>query len=56
MSIPSQANWLHIKESDLPPLPENIIFRKGCTIPDRGDDWVRLCVTDNLKDYEWILK
>ena len=56
MSIPSQANWLHIKESDLPPLPEDIIFRKNCIIPDRGDEWVRLCITDSLKDYKWILK
>lgn len=55
-SIPSKCNWIHVKESDLPNLPDNIIFRKNCSIPERGDDWVRLCITDNIKDYDWILK
>ena len=54
--IPSQSNWIHVKESDLPTLPDNIIFRKDCTIPERGDGWVRLQITDNIKDYEWIFK
>jgi len=54
--IPSKCNWIHVKESDLPKLPDNIIFRKNCEIPERGNDWVRLGITDNLKDYDWILK
>lgn len=54
--IPSESNWFHIKESDLPKLPKNIEFRKNCVIPHRGDDWVRLQITDNIKDYDWILK
>ena len=54
--IPSQSNWIHVKESDLPTLPDDIIFRKDCTIPERGDGWVRLQITDNIKDYEWIFK
>ena len=37
-------------------LPKDIIFRKNCTIPERGNDWVRLQITDNIKDYNWILK
>lgn len=55
-SIPSKCNWIHVKESDLPELPDNIIFRKNCSIPERGNDWVRIGITDNLKDYDWILK
>lgn len=54
--IPSQSNWFHIKESDLPKLPKKMTFRKDCTIPKRGSDWVRLQITDNIKDYDWILK
>ena len=54
--IPSESNWFHIRESDLPQLPKNIEFRKNCTIPHRGNDWVRLQSTDNIKDYSWILK
>ena len=54
--IPSESNWFHIKESDLPKLPRHIEFRKNCTIPQRGNDWVRLQITDNIKDYDWILK
>jgi hypothetical protein len=54
--IPSSCNWFHIKEGDLPPLPIDVVFRKNCVIPQRGNDWVRLQITDNIKDYEWILK
>ena len=54
--IPSESNWFHVKESDLGKLPNDIIFRKNCTIPERGSDWVRLQITDNIKDYNWILK
>lgn len=54
--IPSQSNWFHIKESDLRELPKNIEFKKDCVIPNRGSDWIRLQITDNIKDYIWILK
>jgi histidinol-phosphate aminotransferase len=54
--IPSQSNWFHIKESDLPKLPNKMVFRKNCSIPERGDDWVRLQITDSIEDYKWILK
>ena len=54
--IPSESNWIHVKESDLPELPDNIVFRKNCSIPQRGYDWIRLQVTDNIGDYDWILK
>ena len=47
--IPSESNWFHIKESDLPKLPKNIEFRKNCVIPQRGNDWVRLQITDNIR-------
>jgi len=54
--IPSHSNWFHIKESDLPKLPKNIEFKTKCTIPNRGNDWVRLQITDKIEDYQWILK
>lgn len=52
--IPSKSNWLHVKETDLPKLPNNVIFKKGCKIPKRGSNWIRLQITDNIKDYQWI--
>ena len=54
--IPSQSNWFHIKESDLPQLPKNIEFKKYCNIPNRGNNWIRLQITDKIEDYQWILK
>jgi len=54
--IPSSSNWFHVKESDLGKPPDNIIFKNNCTIIGRGCGWVRLQITDNLKDYNWILK
>ena len=57
--IPSVCNWFHIRESDLPRLNAveiDVVFKKNCVIPQRGDDWVRLQITDNIKDYDWILK
>jgi len=54
--IPSQSNWFHVKESDLGNLPENMFFKKNCNIPNRGNDWVRLQITDSIDDYKWILK
>jgi histidinol-phosphate aminotransferase len=54
--IPSQSNWVHIQEADLPKLPNNIIFRKNCTIPQRGNNWVRLQITDDIRDYNWIFE
>ena len=57
--IPSVCNWFHIREGDLPRLNAveiDVVFKKNCVIPQRGDDWVRLQITDNIKDYDWILK
>jgi histidinol-phosphate aminotransferase len=57
--IPSVCNWFHIRERDLPLLKHmerDVEFRKNCVIPERGTDWVRLQITDNIKDYDWILK
>jgi len=57
--IPSACNWFHIKERDLPLLKHmerDVVFRKNCVIPQRGNDWVRLQITDSIKDYDWILK
>lgn len=52
--IPSKSNWFHIQEKYLDNLPTDIVFRKNCTIPERGDDWIRLQITDSIKDYKWI--
>lgn len=52
--VPSKSNWFHVKEKYFDKLPENIIFKKDCLIPDRGNDWIRLQITDNIKDYTWI--
>lgn len=52
--IPSESNWIHIKESDLPQLPKNVEFKKKCTIPQLGNDWIRLQITDDIKDYKWL--
>lgn len=52
--IPSKCNWIHIK--GFKKLPENIIFKDNCTLPGRGDGWVRLQITDDLNDYICLLK
>ena len=52
--VPSKSNWFHIQEKYLDNLPNNIVFRKNCTIPERGNDWIRLQITDSIKDYKWI--
>ena len=54
--IPSKSNWFHLNEKYLENSPKSVIFKKNCTIPKRGNDWVRLQITDNIKDYDWILK
>jgi len=54
--IPSKSNWFHLDEKYLENSKKNVIFRKNCSIPNRGDNWVRLQITDNINDYDWILK
>lgn len=51
--VESQSNWIHIRGEFN--LPDNIIFRKNCSVPNKGNDWIRLQITDNLNDYKWIL-
>ena len=50
--ISSESNWIHIK-GDLN-IPENIEVRKDCKVLDLGDDWIRLCVSENIEDYNWL--
>lgn len=52
--ITSNCNWIHVK--GFKNLPENIIFRKDCSLPNRNDNWIRLQITDNLNDYICLLK
>jgi histidinol-phosphate aminotransferase len=52
--VTSNCNWLHIKGLKI--LPENVIFKTNCTLPELGDGWIRLQITDNLNDYTCLLK
>ena len=50
--INSNCNWIHVK--NMKKLPSHVIFKENCTIPDLGDDWLRLQITDNFEDYNWL--
>jgi histidinol-phosphate aminotransferase len=50
--LKSDCNWVHIR-GDFN-IPENIILKENCTVPGLGNDWIRLCITDNINDYTWI--
>jgi len=52
--VPSKSNWFHVREEYFDKLPEHIVFKKDCIIPNRGNDWVRLQITDSINDYKWI--
>jgi histidinol-phosphate aminotransferase len=49
--VEGQSNWIHIQYSNL---PNNILFKKNCSIPGSDKDWVRLQITDNESDYLWL--
>ena len=50
--INSNCNWIYVK--DLINLPNNVIFKENCSIPNMGDNWLRLQITNNIDDYSWI--
>ena len=50
--ITSESNWIHIR-GDFN-IPENIELRKDCKVLDLGDDWIRLCISENIEDYNWL--
>lgn len=50
--IDGNSNWIHVK--GLTNLPKNVIFKENCSIPNMGNDWLRLQITNNIKDYDWI--
>jgi len=52
--IPSNSNWIYIK--DFKHLPKNTIFKNDCSLPELGNNWLRLQITDNLNDYICLLK
>lgn len=52
--VHSNSNWIHIR--GLTNLSDNVIFKTGCSLPNLGNDWIRLQITDNLYDYIDILK
>lgn len=43
--ITSSCNWIHIR-GDFN-IPENIILKENCIIPGLGNNWIRLCITDD---------
>lgn len=53
--VNSNCNWLHIKNLDISKC-ENVIFKENCQLPNLGNDWVRLQITDKINDYKCLLK
>lgn len=47
----SDANWIHVRGINE---PEHVILKKNCSLPNLGNDWIRLTVTDDINDYIWI--
>jgi histidinol-phosphate aminotransferase len=52
--IDGNCNWIHVR--GLKNLPKHIIFKENCEVPNMGNNWIRLQITDNIKDYEWITR
>lgn len=52
--IPSNCNWIHIK--NIKHFDDNIILKNNCKLPNLGNDWIRLQITDKITDYKFILK
>lgn len=50
--IDSNSNWIHVK--GIENLPQDIILKTDCEIPNMGNNWLRLQITDNLEDYNWL--
>jgi histidinol-phosphate aminotransferase len=49
--VTGHSNWIHIRYKNQ--LPDGI-FKTNCYLPGLGSDWIRLQITDNIKDYLWI--
>lgn len=50
--IDSYCNWVHV--NGINNLPQNIIFKENCKIPNMGNNWLRLQITDKIDDYDWL--
>ena len=49
------CNWIHIRKNEQIELPKNIVFRTECTIPgDYNSDWIRLQISSNINDYQFL--
>ena len=49
------CNWIHIRTNNPLELPPNVQFRTNCYVPGHyEDDWIRLQISANLKDYEFL--
>jgi histidinol-phosphate aminotransferase len=49
------CNWVHIRSNTTIDLPSNIEFRTNCTIPgDYNSDWIRLQISTNIDDYQFL--
>lgn len=52
--ITSNCNWIYIK--NIKHIDDNIIYKNNCELPNLGNDWIRLQITDKITDYTCILK
>lgn len=50
-TVGGNSNWIHIQYTNL---PDNVMFKKNCSIPNSDKEWVRLQITDNELDYTWL--
>lgn len=49
--VSGYGNWVHIRYKNQ--LPDGV-FKTNCSLPNLGNDWIRLQITDNIKNYLWI--
>jgi histidinol-phosphate aminotransferase len=53
--IMSNCNWIHVRGIDTNKF-EEIIFKENCYLPNLGNDWIRLQITDKINDYLCLLE
>lgn len=53
--VMSNCNWLHVRGIDTNNF-EEIIFKENCYLPNLGNDWIRLQITDKINDYLCLLE
>jgi histidinol-phosphate aminotransferase len=53
--VNSKCNWIHVNDLDISKC-DKVIFKTNCYLPNLGNNWTRLQVTDKISNYECILK